>query len=135
MNLQKKKQLAIKTLKAGKERIVFLESRRDEIKEAITKQDIRDLVSDGAIIIKQIKGRKKNQKRKHKKGVGKVKKNVNKRKQEYVIITRKLRNYAKEIGNRGRISKENLKEIRKKIRNKAFKSKAHLKSYIKELGK
>src|SRR3989344_4610124 len=99
MNLQKKKQLAIKTLKAGKERIVFLESRRDEIKEAITKQDIRDLVSDGAIII------------------------------------RKLRNYAKEIGNRGRISKENLKEIRKKIRNKAFKSKAHLKSYIKELGK
>ncbi len=43
MNLRTKKELAAKALKVGKERIVFVEARLDEIKEAITKQDMRDL--------------------------------------------------------------------------------------------
>ncbi len=40
MNLSKKKLLAVKTLRVGKERITFSPSRLDEIKEAITKQYI-----------------------------------------------------------------------------------------------
>ena len=59
MNLSKKKSLAVKTLKVGKDRIVFLKPRLDEIKEAITKQDIRELQKEGAIIVKGIKGRKR----------------------------------------------------------------------------
>ena len=59
MNLAKKKSLAAKALKLGRKRIVFLESRIDEIKEAITKQDIRDLQTEGAIVVKEVKGRKK----------------------------------------------------------------------------
>ena len=43
MNLQKKKELAARTLTIGKDRIMFNTSRLDEIKEAITKQDIKDL--------------------------------------------------------------------------------------------
>jgi len=135
MNLKNKKDLAIRTLKIGKRRIVFLESRKDEIKEAITKQDIRDLVVSGAILIKEVKGRKKIKKRKGIKGPGSIKKKVNKRKQEYVVMTRKLRAYAKEMKAQGKISKEELKEIRKKIRNRLFKSKANLKKYIGELTK
>jgi len=50
MNLGKKKLLAARTLKVGKARIFFVDSRKSEIKEAITKQDIRDLKQDGAII-------------------------------------------------------------------------------------
>lgn len=130
MNLGKKKELAIRTLKVGKERIVFLQSRLNEIKEAITKQDIRDLQKDGAIIVKEIKGRKKVKKKSKKKGPGNIRKKVNKRKQEYVKITRKLRKYVAEMKKQGKLSKEDVSEIRKKIRNRIFKSKAHLKTYI-----
>jgi len=129
MNLSKKKNLAAKTLKVGKGRIVFMKSRLEEIKEAITKQDMRDLYKEGAIILKEIKGRKKIEKRKKARGPGKIQRKPNKRKKEYVKMTRKLRGYVKELKNQGKISKEEIKEIRKKIRNKYFKSKAHLKEY------
>ena len=70
MNLRNKKELAKRTFNIGKDRIVFLKSRLEEIKEALTKQDIRDLRQDGAILIKDIKGRKKVKKRKTRKGPG-----------------------------------------------------------------
>jgi len=129
MNLNKKKELAARTLKIGKERIIFVKSRLDEIKEAITKQDIRDLKKDKAIIIKEIKGRKKKEK-KRKRSVGNIRKKVRKRKKEYVILTRKLRTYIRGLKSQGRLSLEEIKEIRKKIRNKVFKSKAALREYI-----
>ena len=133
MNLKNKKELAGKTLKVGKDRIVFVNERLAEIKEAITKQDIKDLVSAGAIKISPIKGRKTNVSRKNKRGTGKVKLKVNKRKQEYVIITRKLRRYVLELKKQGRISVDEATEIRKGIRNRAFKSKANLKLYVEGL--
>jgi len=131
MNLRKKKGLAIRTLKVGKERIVFLNSRIKDIKEAITKQDIRDLKEEGAIIVKEIKGKRKNEKKLKKRGPGKIKKKVSKRKQEYVSHTRKLRKYVAERKKQENISKEESEDIRKKIRNRFFKSKSHLKEYIK----
>ena len=135
MNLKKKKSLAVRTLGIGKERIVFLEPRLNETKEAITKQDIRDLQKEGAIIVKEIKGRKKNTKKKTEKSTGNIRKKVNKRKKEYVIMTRKLRKYVSEMKNKGILSKEESVDIRKKIRNKVFRSKAHLKDYVGRLKK
>ena len=129
MNIGKKKSLAVRALKVGKERIVFLQPRLDEIKEAITKQDIRDLQKEGAIFVKEIKGRKKVEKRNNR-STGNIRKKVNKRKQDYVIMTRKLRKYIAEMKKQGRLSKEDFIDIRKKIRNKAFRSKAHLREYI-----
>jgi ribosomal protein L19E len=64
MNLEKKKSLAIRTLGIGKDRIKFIKSRIDEIKEALTKKDIKQLVADGAIKIIDIKGKKKVKKKK-----------------------------------------------------------------------
>lgn len=130
MNLLKKKELTARTLKVGKERIIFVKARLNEIKEAITKQDIRDLKKEGAIVLKEIKGRKTIVNKKRRRGPGKIKKRVNKRKEEYMVLTRKLRNYVKGVKKQGRISDEEIKNIRKKIRNKIFRSKAHLKDYI-----
>lgn len=130
MNLRNKKELAAKTLKVGKERIVFVKERIPEIKEAISKQDMKDLHLEGAILIKEVKGRKTNVKRKNPRGKGKVKKKVNMRKEKYMIIARKLREYAKELKLQGKLTKEEVVEIRKKIRNHEFKSKANLKTYI-----
>ena len=130
MNLAKKKALAARTLKVGKKRVVLLPSRISEIKEAITKQDIHDLKKEGAILVKEIKGRRKITKRKTRKSTGNIRKKVNTRKQDYVIMTRKLRRYVAEMKKQGRLTPGEIKDIRNKIRNKAFRSKAHLKEYI-----
>lgn len=135
MNLKKKKILATKTFSVGKDRIVFVKTRIDEIKEAITKQDIRDLHKEGAILIKEKNGRKKIVKSRKKISVGKKRKNIGKRKKDYIAITRKLRRYAKELFRKGEINKHELGEIRKKIRNREFKSKTHLKEQIREIKK
>ena len=129
MNLGKKRKLAMRTFNVGLERIVFLESKLDEIKDAITKQDIRDLEKSGAIIIKERKGRTKVRK-KAGRSVGNVRKKVKKRKRSYIILTRKLRGHLKSIYSGGQISKGDLENMRKKIRNKFFRSKSHLKEYL-----
>lgn len=130
MKLNKKKELAARTLKIGKERISFVKSRLEEIKEAITKQDIRDLVNDKAIIVKDIRGKKKNLKRKVKKSIGNIRKKVNKRKADYVILTRKLRKYISEMKKQSKISSEDVKDLLNKIRNRTFRSKSHLKETL-----
>tara|TARA_Y100000310_G_scaffold122529_1_gene121233 strand:- start:4120 stop:4683 length:564 start_codon:yes stop_codon:yes gene_type:complete len=129
-NLSKKKELAAKTLRVGKNRINFNSDNLSDIKEAITKQDIKELYDGGIITIKPIKGRKKIKKRKTKRGPGKIKKTVNKRKQVYVKITRKLRNYLKELKSFEAIDRELYIDLRKKIRMRNFRSKAHLKEFL-----
>jgi large subunit ribosomal protein L19e len=126
MGLKNKKQLAAKVLKIGKERVYFNPESLKQIEEAITRQDILDLKESGAIVVKEIKGRKKIVRRKHKRGKGKVKKKVNKTKKDYVVLTRKLRKHAKSLKKRGQIDSEQYSGIRKKIRASKFKSKRHL---------
>jgi len=134
MNFRTKKELAKRALKVGKDRIMFVTSRLNDIKEALTKQDIRDLKKDGAIVIKEVKGRKKVVKINNK-STGNIRKKVNTRKRDYVIMTRKLRRYVLEMKKQGKVTNEEFREIRKRIRNRAFKSKAHLKEYIGGLSK
>jgi len=129
MNLSKKKKLAKRTLNVGEDRIVFLESRLEEIKDAITKQDIRDLLKSGAIIIKERKGRKTVQRIKSR-SVGNIRRKARKRKREYMILTRKLRRYLKGPEAGEKLLREHVIDIRKKIRNRIFRSKAHLKEHI-----
>lgn len=133
MQLAKKKILAAKVLKVGKGRVIFSEANLAEIKEAITRQDISDLHEAGAILIREKKGRKKVVKRKRRRGIGKVKKKVKKRKQEYVTITRKLRSVAKSLLRLGKIDREKHGKIRKMIRARRFKSKRHLNESAEEL--
>jgi large subunit ribosomal protein L19e len=130
MNLSKKKSLAAKTLRVGKGRLQFKQENLNEIKEAITRQDIKQLNQEGIITIKPIKGRKKNVTRKHRRGPGKIKMKVNKRKQEYVKITRKLRAYAMSLRDRGVLERELYKKIRNKIRMREFRSKAGMKDFL-----
>lgn len=133
MQLSKKKNLAAKVLKVGKNRIVFVKEHLPEIKEAITRMDILDLQKSGAIRIKEIKGRKKITKRKNRRRVGKVKNKVNNRKAEYVIITRKLRKFVRGLVRTGAVDKKRNREIRRQIRARKFKSKRHLKENLEEL--
>ena len=134
MDLSKKKKLAKRTLNVGEDRIVFLESRLEEIKDAITKQDIRDLLKSGAILIKERKGRKKVERR-ISRSTGNIRRKAKGKKREYIILTRKLRKYLKSQLLKEKIFKEHFIDIRKKIRNRVFRSLAHLKEYIGEIKK
>jgi len=133
MQLSKKKILAAKVLKVGKNRIIFVKEHLPEVKEAITRLDILDLHKSGAIQIREVKGRKKIVKRKNRRRVGKIKNKTNTRKAEYVIITRKLRKFVRGLIRTGAVDKEKNREVRKQIRARKFRSKRHLKENLEEL--
>jgi len=130
MNLNKRKELASKVLGVGKNKIWFNPSNLEEIKEAITKQDIRDLYESGAIRVKENKGRRANEPRTTRRGPGKIKMTVRDEKGDYMILTRKFRRYINELRKQKKITQEKYMEIRKKIKSKEFKNKAHLKDHI-----
>ena len=136
MKLEVKKALAARALKVGKNRILFKLERLSDIKEAITKQDMRDLYADEAILIKEIKGRKKVEKRLNRRRAGSVKGSVKLKKTsgkaQYVIITRKLRSYLFYLRRTGQISKEDYSRYRKEIRARIFRSLSQLKDAVKE---
>jgi len=130
MNLRKKKELAARTLNVGLGRILFNSQRLDDIKEAITKQDIKDLKADGAILIKEIRGRRKHIKRKTRRRVGSRKKKAINKKQVYVALTRKLRGHLALLKKQALISAEDFLNLRKIIRTNTIQSLAQLKERI-----
>jgi len=132
MNLKRKKRLAARTFGVGAGRIIFRNERIEEIKEAITKQDMKDLLSSNAIMIREITGQRKAEKRNRKRSFGKIKKKLRMRKKTYMHLTRKMREFAKQLLLQGRITKEEYWEIRKKIKSRIFRSKSHMSEIIKE---
>lgn len=133
MQLAKKKALAARVLNVGKERICFAAEHLNEIKEAITRQDIVDLHNSGAIRIKEITGRRVLVKRKNRRRTGKIKMPVKDKKQEYVKITRKLRTYALFLLKTNKIDNLKYRKIRQMIRARKFKSKRHLSEVLGEI--
>lgn len=112
MKLNKKKKLVAKVLGIGKGRVIFDFARLEEVKEAITRQDIRDLVADKAIKIRPIKGIKGKEKRKRKRGPGKRKMSVFNRKEHYVTRIRMLRKYLAILLKNKKITKDQYKKFR-----------------------
>jgi len=119
-------------LGVGVNKVVLNTNMLAEIKEAITRQDVRDLKSEKMISVKENSGRKSKEIRKTKRKAGSRKKRVKNRKAEYVQRTRKLRRHIKNLKNKNLISNEHFKSIRKKIRAKSFKDLSHLKTHIRE---
>ena len=134
MKLDKKKALAASTLGVGKGRIIFNQLRLDEIKDAITKQDIRDLNASGAILIRQAVGKRKVVGRKNRRRSGSIKKKVKPGKRAYIFLTRKLRSYVKELLSHEKITKEQYLKFRQQIKAHIYKSKAHLKEHLAHIG-
>lgn len=132
MNLNKKKALASRALGIGKKRIIFNKERMNDIKEAITKQDIKDLLKDKAIMIKEAGGRRKIVKRKTRRRAGSRKKIVKNKKQNYVSLVRKLRKYVFILRKSDKISRESYLILRKEIRSGSIKSVSQIKERAEE---
>jgi large subunit ribosomal protein L19e len=127
MKLDTKKQLAAQTLGVGKDKVIFNTQRLADIAEALTKQDIRDLVAQGAILVRAKGGRKTIRSEKKRRRPGSVRKKVKNSKQSYMIITRKLRSFIKQLQAQERITHEQYLFFRKEIRAHRYKSKSHFK--------
>ena len=130
MKLEKKCALAARALNVGKERIIFNQNRLAEIKEAITRQDIKDLLSSGAIIVKEKKGRLSRPDSKQRRRAGSVRKKVNKGKTSYVRLTRKLRSHLAGLKRQDKISQLDFVQLRKEIKTRHFRSLSHMKEYL-----
>lgn len=131
MDLKTKKQLAARVLGIGIDRVLFDDARLEEIKEALTRQDIKDLIKSKAIMKKEIGGRRKVEKRTTRRRFGKIKQKVNMRKTRYVLLTRKLRRTIKDLKKAGTIDQEKYLKLKKEIKSKMFRSRAHLMELVK----
>lgn len=135
MKLEKKKALVARTLGIGKARVIFNNERLNEIKELITKQDVLDLLADGAIMVRESKGRKTVERKSRRRRAGSVKMKPKQGKSEYVRKVRKLRNYLFQLRGKEEVSKEVYDKLRQEIRASMFKNQAHFKERVKELSK
>lgn len=130
MKLTTQKRMAAELLETGENKVLFDHLRLDEIKQAITKQDIRDLIKDKAIRIKP--GIKKVKKEKRKRtGQGRIKFTIRTRKRDYINKIRKIRRYVKDQMNAKLLDKDLADAVRKYAKAGQFKNLRQAKEYIK----
>jgi large subunit ribosomal protein L19e len=143
MNLQKR--LAAKLLKCSPKRIVFDTSKATEIKESITKFDIRGLIKKKIITKKQIKGTSKVRARKtqiqkrkgRRKGLGSRKGKASARakpKRVWINTVRAQRKFLKNLKSKGFITPADFRKLYAKSKGGFFRSVSHLKLFINEQG-
>ena len=143
MNLRNKKSLVARILKAGKQRVWFNPAKLSDIKEAITKDDLKSLMQEGSITVKQKTGSSRSRARKkllqkrkgRQKGIGSRKGKVtarSPRKREWIVKIRSQRNLIKELIDKEVISKSTYQELRKKSKGGFFRNKRHVKLYLTE---
>lgn len=128
-----KKSLAARAMGVGVGRILFNTERLAEIKEAITKQDIRDLVKDGAIFVREPQGRRFKKQRKQRRREGSFRKNVSTKKKDYMLFVRSARRIIAHALLLGTISPEQSAILRKEIKARRIAMKSALRDRIKEM--
>lgn len=133
MELGKKKNFIARIAGVGKDRVAINPERLSEIKDVLSRQDVRDLLASKAIAIKPVRGRKKKQRRKTRRRAGSIRKKPKERKRKYIILTRKFRAYTAKLRGENKLPREQYYILRKEIRSKLFKDKIHLKERINEL--
>ena len=143
VNLHSKKQLVSRIVGVGVHRVRFDSEHLDDIADAITRDDIRSLITANTISIKSFKGtsrgRAKTKKiQKSKRGVTQGSKKGRKgarvgKKTVYVNKVRALRYILKIAKDRKEITNDVFKTVYKKIRGNTIRNKAHLRTVIEEV--
>lgn len=143
MKLSSQKRLAAQILGVGETRVSFDNSKLPEIKEAITKADIRSLISKGFIKSKPVKSvsrfrarKLKSQKRKGRRsGIGSRKGTPASRlpkKRRWISKVRVQRSFIKELKNKKKVTLATYRKSYKMIKGNFFRSKRHIKLYLEE---
>ncbi len=143
MMLKLQKRLAGSVLNCSPKRVVFDPARLEDIKEAITKTDIRLLIGEGAILKQQEKGvsRARANKRIRQKSKG-LRRGEGKRKGKYTARApkkltwmnkiRSQRSYLKYLRANGMIKQEDFKQLYLQSKGGYFRSIKHIKLHLHE---
>ena len=143
MKLSTQKRLAADVLKVGQTRVWIDPEFEDEVSLAITRDDIRRLVDEGAIQKKRTigvsRGRARHilkQKRKgQRKGPGKKKGKATSKmssKERWMMKIRPMRKELRILRDTGKITPKVYRELYLKAKGNAFRNTAHLRTYISE---
>ena len=143
MNLNAQKRMAAEILKCGENRVYFDPYLQDEIKMAITREDIRNLIKEGIIQKKYKKGisnyRKKSlhERKKNGKGRGLGKRKGTKharfpKKKTWIRRIRPIRRELKKLRDRKLITTATYRKLYKNAKGGMFNSVSQLNRYIKD---
>ncbi|MFQ6010161.1 MAG: 50S ribosomal protein L19e [Candidatus Aenigmatarchaeota archaeon] len=130
-NSQRK--LAAKILKCGVNRVWMDPSAAPRIKKAITRSDIRGMIDDGIIKKLPVKKRKRIVYRKQRTGSRKGRKGAREgKKTDWLKMVRPQRKLLLEYKKDGKLKPLAYRKVYRKIKGGGFRSRAHLKTYLKE---
>lgn len=125
-------------MKVGQSRIAMDPDHLEDIKNAITRSDIRKMVSHGYIKVKPSKIKKPELYPKRKKrGIGKRKGTRGAKitkKEGWMNTIRPLRNMLRELRDKGMIDKSMYRKTYPLIKGGMFRSRSHLKLYLEQKG-
>ena len=99
--LSMQRRLAAEILGVGENKVFFDNLRIDDISQAITRTDIKELIKDKAIFKKISIGQKKKKEKRKRRGLGKFRRKVKTRKKDYVLKIRNLRRYLSSMKEKG----------------------------------
>lgn len=143
MNFKTQRRMAMRVMKCGTGRVWMSPEHEAEIKQAITKQDIRGLISKGIIRVKQelgvSKGRTREQAGQKKKGLRKGKGSRKGRasarqtpKDVWMARIRNLRELFRDLKAKGMITNETYTSMREKSKGGLFRSRRHALLHLEE---
>ncbi|WP_336036537.1 50S ribosomal protein L19e [Halobacterium yunchengense] len=142
-DLSAQKRLAADVLDVGESRVWFDPDAQSEIADAITREDVRELVDEGAIQAEQTQGNSRGRARErdakrsygHQKGAGNRKGKAGARHDEkdaYADRIRAQRRTLRELRDEGELSPSEYRELYNKANGGEFDSVRRLKNYIDE---
>ena len=143
VNLRAKKRLVARIMGVGANRVKFDSDHLDDIADAITRGNIRSLISANTIKIKPIVGTSRGRAQlkkiqKHKRGIKQGSKKGTRgarsdKKEVYVKKVRALRHILKVAKDRKDITNKEFWEIYKKVGGNTVRNKAHLITLVEEI--
>jgi large subunit ribosomal protein L19e len=136
--LQAQKRMAAKVMDIGKNKVWFDPERLSEIKEAITKMDIADLIKDGAISKSPVDGIKRRAGKRHlkrkRKGrrrrAGSIKRTI--KTDNYPSRIRKLRSSLKNLRKAKKITTEQYRKMYNLLKSGVIKNNQQMAEYTKQ---
>ncbi len=145
MDLKMQKRVAADILDVGENKVWIDPDRKAEVSTAITKEDIRQLIEEDAIKAKSKKSTSRGRARERqeqkskgrqsgpgtRKGAKEARKSS---KDEWKDKVRALRKRLGELRDNDEIESSTYRELYKKVKGGAFRSKSHLNTYLKEQG-
>jgi large subunit ribosomal protein L19e len=135
--------MAAKLLGVGVHRVWIDPSKLEEVSGALTRSDLKRLIKGGVIQVRpelgtsRVRARARRIRRKRRKGTGPgsrkgAKKARTPKKARWIRVVRPLRRRLRELKRGGAIDASQYRRLYRMVKGGAFRSKAHLESYLRE---